>query len=528
MISTVLLALMLVTQVTALQSQDEESRRSRGKSRERSEQPDTNKKAATASEEKEKPGPITAIVGGDIHTVTGPVIRGGTLLIQDGKILELGNSVEVPEGAKTIDATGRVITPGFIAINMSGLGVQSTPQKQDKLADALNPFDRNMKFALGVGITSGCVELSSRGGRGRGRRNGEPEERFLGIDPQPEEFVTEALLDYGDEDTSLCPCCGLPVLPTEPITSTPPSQPQPRKFAAIKLSFGHLDSMLVEENVFYSPNPGALTGPLNRHNWRRDVLNAKKSIEAESEKKKAPEASAAKEKSASASKSKGRPQTSGRSQSSSSANRGGARVNPELVRLLKREVALRISAETVDEIKDMTDLADELGYDLVIEGATEGWLVADDISKTKAQVIYTPRRRRNARRGEESTSGSNVSSPGIFQNVGVPFAVSALSSSISMGGLAGRDLSSLPLEAAFAVRGGADEKTALAAITITPARMLGLEDRIGSLEVGKDADILILNGQPLDYRTYVEQAIVGGNLCYDRGEDKVYPVYDRD
>ena len=138
MISTVLLALMLVIQVTALQAQDEESRRSRGKSRERSEQPDTNKKSAAASEAKDKPGPITAIVGGDIHTVTGPVIRGGTLLIQDGKILELGNSVEVPEGAKTIDATGRVITPGFIAINMSGLGVQSTPQKQDKLADALN------------------------------------------------------------------------------------------------------------------------------------------------------------------------------------------------------------------------------------------------------------------------------------------------------------------------------------------------------------------------------------------------------
>jgi len=517
---------MLVTQVTALYAQDEKGRTSRDRGQKSSE-PAEDKKPKTPAEVKDKPGPITAIVGGDIHTVTGPIIRGGTLLIQDGKIIELGNSVEIPQGAETIDATGRVITPGFIAINMSGLGVQSTPQKQDKLEDALNPFDRNMKFALGVGITSGCVELSSRGGRGRGRRNGEPEERFLGIDPQPEEFVTEALLDYGDEDTSLCPCCGLPVLPTEPITSRPPSQPQPRKFAAIKLSFGHLDSMLVEENVFYSPNPGALTGPLNRHNWRRDVLNAKKAIKAESEKKNASEESADKEKATAASKSKGRPSTSGRSGSASSSSRGGTRVNPELIRLLKREVALRISAETVDEIKDMTDLADELGYDLVLEGATEGWLVADDISQSKAQVIYTPRRRRSARRGAESTSGSNVTSPGIFQNVGIPFAVSALSSSISMGGLAGRDLSSLPLEAAFAVRGGADEKTALAAITITPARMLGLDDRIGSLEVGKDADILILNGQPLDYRTYVEQAIVGGNLCYDRGKDKVYPVYDR-
>ena len=89
-----------------------------------------------------------------------------------------------------------------------------------------------------------------------------------------------------------------------------------------------------------------------------------------------------------------------------------------------------------------------------------------------------------------------------------------------MNGLAGRDLTSLPLDAAFAVRGGADEKTALKAITITPARMLGLEDRIGSLEEGKVPDILVLNGSPLGYHTYVEQAVVAGKVPYDRHGDK--------
>lgn len=526
--SAVLLAVAMSLGGGMADAQDEGNRgRRRGTEGRRPSQSETNQDNAKSNQKKEEPKPITAVVGGDVHTVTGSIIRGGTILIQDGKIIELGQTVKVPEGATTIDAKGKVITPGFVAINMSGLGVRSAPQNQDKLADALDPFDRNMKFALGVGITSGCVELSSRSGSFRRRRDGEPEQRFPGLDPDPEQFVTEALLDYGDENTSLCPCCGLPVLPTEPITARPPSQRQPRKFAALKMSFGHLDSMLVEENVFYSPNPGSLSGALNRHTWRREVLKAKKAIEEEAKKTATAGNSNSSGRGGPATKTESGSNPGRATGASSSRSRGGSRVNPELIRLLKHEIALRISAETVDEIKDMADLATELDYDLIIEGATEAWLVAEDIGEAGAQIIYTPRRRRNPRRGEEKTSGSNVDSPEIFQKAGIPFAVSALSSSISMGGLAGRDLSSLPLEAAFAVRGGANEKNALSAITITPARMLGLDDRIGSIEVGKDADILVLNGPPLDYRTYVEQAIVDGNVCYDRAKDRVYPVFDR-
>ena len=115
----------------------------------------------------------------------------------------------------------------------------------------------------------------------------------------------------------------------------------------------------------------------------------------------------------------------------------------------------------------------------------------------------------------------------MLEQSGIPFAVEPLEDAVSAVGLAGRDLTSLPLEAAFAVRGGASESRALAAITIVPATMLGLQDRIGSIEVGKDADLLILNGPPLDYRTYVESAMVNGKVVFTRPEDKVLPVYDR-
>lgn len=471
--------------------------------------------------------PITAIVGGDIHTVTGPVLRQGTILMQDGKILDVGQSVAVPEGATVIDASGKTITPGFVAISMRGIGIRSAPSGKDKLADALDPFDRNMKYSLGVGITSGCVELSSSRGRSRRRRDGGPAEIFPGLEQPVEELQTEEMFDYGDLNTSLCPCCGLPVLPTEPITPRPPTAAQPRKMSALKMSYGNLEAMLMKEEVFYSPAPGALNGALQRHNWRVEVNKARKALAAKEKAEEEKSNSTAKpsSKTTSTGKPGGAKPSAGKPSSTRTAK--PATVKPEIASLLKRETAMRIRVDTVDEIRDMVDLGQELGYDVVIEGGIEAWALGKELGAAEVGVIYTPRQRRRPQPDREDTTGSFVESPKIFEESGVPFAVATLSNSISMGGLAGRDLSSLPLEAAFAVRGGASERTALEAITIEPARMMGLEDRIGSIEKGKDADILILNGSPLDYRTYVQQAIVAGKVSYDRAKDRVYPVYER-
>ncbi len=485
--------------------------------------PKNTDKATTESKDSEPQGDgeVLAIVGGDIHTVTGPVIRQGTILVKDGKIIEVGQTVAIPKNAKIMDAKGKTVTPGFVAISMSRLAVRSTPTGKDKLADAFDPFDRNIKYALGVGITTGCMELST-GGRGFRRRAGEPEALFSGLEKPAVEYVTESMLDYGDENTSLCPCCGLPILPTEPITPTPPRTATPRKMAVIKLSYGNLDAMLVKENAFYSPSPGALNGALNKHNWRIAIKKTKEAI-ATNEK-------ADKEKAAAAN-AKPSTKTAGSSSSSTSTAKKPTTkkvsVKPELLALIKGETVMRVRANSVTEIRDMVNLANELGYGIVIEGGIEAWAIAQELGAGEVGVIYTPRQRRNPRDGFEKTSGSFVESPKLFQETGVPFAIATLSNSISMNGLAGRDLTSLPLEAAFAVRGGASERQALEAVTMAPAKMMGLDDRIGSIEKGKDADILILNGAPLDYRTYVEQAIVAGKVSYDRSKDRVYPVYDR-
>jgi hypothetical protein len=119
---------------------------------------------------KPKPGPVLAIVGADIETVTKGTIRRGTILVRDGKILAVGQSVEVPEGAEVIDAAGKVVTPGFVSVDMNGVGVGPAASSRgggpnsNKVADALDPFDRNMKFCLGVGITAGAVQVGGSSG----------------------------------------------------------------------------------------------------------------------------------------------------------------------------------------------------------------------------------------------------------------------------------------------------------------------------------------------------------------------------
>lgn len=75
----------------------------------------------------------------------------------------------------------------------------------------------------------------------------------------------------------------------------------------------------------------------------------------------------------------------------------------------------------------------------------------------------------------------------------------------------------LLIEAAYATGYGLSDEDALKAVTINAAEILGVEDRIGSLEVGKDADVLVLDGYPLHVKTWVEKVFVNGELIHERG-----------
>lgn len=192
------------------------------------------------------------------------------------------------------------------------------------------------------------------------------------------------------------------------------------------------------------------------------------------------------------------------------------------IRLLRREMPAALSATTADDILAALELVDEFGIRMILAGAVEGWIVAEEIAKRDVSVIITPREKRRPNEDISAPSGSTLENAAILKKAGVKFAIVPPNTAFTTWGGAGRDLMTLPMSAAFAVSGGLDEQTALEAITITAAEILGVADRVGSLQVGKDADIIILDGHPFHYNTFVEFTLINGKVLYDKKQSTYF------
>ena len=192
------------------------------------------------------------------------------------------------------------------------------------------------------------------------------------------------------------------------------------------------------------------------------------------------------------------------------------------IRLLKKELSARLRATTAAELLTIVELIDEFDIRVIIEDAVEAWVVAEEISKHDIRLVITPRYKRRPNEFISAPSGSKLENAAILKKAGVKFAIVPTSPSFATWGIAGRDLMALPMEAAFAVSGGLDEQTALEAITINAAEIIGVADRVGSLQVGKDADIIILDGHPFHHKTFVELTLINGKVLYEKSKSPYF------
>lgn len=194
-------------------------------------------------------------------------------------------------------------------------------------------------------------------------------------------------------------------------------------------------------------------------------------------------------------------------------------VDTSVLSIIQGEMTAKFNASNRDELLGIARLAQEFGFRPVIEGCQEGWTIADELGRAGAMAIVTPRDRRTKDELLAREGGTSIENAAILHRSGVPVAVIPATEGIDLGGIVGRDIMHLPIEADFAVRGGLSEQAALEAITIVPARMLRVSHRVGSLEVGKDCDLIVTDGDILHYQTFVQYTVIDGKQVYDKEKE---------
>lgn len=181
----------------------------------------------------------------------------------------------------------------------------------------------------------------------------------------------------------------------------------------------------------------------------------------------------------------------------------GQLVHEALLMVLNREIPWRQHCHRADDIATALRMAEEFGYDLVLDHGTESWKIADLVAARGVPVLYGPL---IITRSKVEVRDRTAAAPGILDRAGVPVSIITDHPVVP--------IDYLVVQAALAVKEGMDRDAALRAITINPAKVMGVADRIGTLEVGKDADVVLWSGDPFDFASRALRTWIDGREVY--------------
>jgi imidazolonepropionase-like amidohydrolase len=404
-----------------------------------------------------------AIKAGNILPINDSAIEHGTILIKDGKIEALGRDIVIPSDTRVIDAKDKFIMPGFIDAQSRLYVIESELNERRAIApelnilDALDPFIKEFKEVLTQGVTTIYVTSGSNsllGGRGAVLK--------LNGSKTVNRMVLKA-------DVAIKGAIG---------TS---SNNQSSSLARLE-HYSSIRETLIATQAYMQ----------TKRKYEQELSEyKKKKADNDAQKKDDEQKKAKKEKPKRPAKPKQNP------------------AYEILAKVLRKEIPLQIEAHRVDDILNALRLADEFDFSLILDKCTEGYKIADEIARQKIPVIVGPVSTSFVDMPILEYRNHDMRNAAILSKKGVQLAL----------GVSGRDGASskfVTLAAAMAVANDLDKDVALRAITLTPAEILGVADRIGSLEPGKDADIIILSGHPLDTFTQVEMVLIEGKTVYER------------
>lgn len=382
------------------------------------------------------------IKNANIKTMVTEDIPCGQILCDAGKIIAVGANVDAPDDADTIDAEGRLVTPGIVEAHChtgdSARAIGSSADHNERtdpltpqlrIMDSFNPYDPQLRRAIKAGVTSGVTAPGSA--------------NIIGGTAMAVKFVGRRVEDM--------------------IIKEP---------AAMKIAFGENAKRVYGTELKKSPVTRMAIAAM----LREILYKAKYYMEAK-----------------------------------------GAGKEPAfdmkleaLIPVLKREIPLKAHVHRADDIFTAIRIAKEFNLRMTLDHCSEGAKVADILAKEGYPAFIGPNSGGTPTKAE--VAEKRFDTPAILHKAGVPFAIITDDPVIT--------IEALPLSAGLAVRYGLSEEEAWKAITVYPATYTGIGDRVGSLAVGKDADIVIWNGNPLcNVQATVYKTIVDGNVVYTEGEE---------
>lgn len=381
---------------------------------------------------------MLCIKNGTLHTAIGGGRQIRTfladILIENGKIKEIGPALQAPEGCGIIDASGLHVYPGFVeahchtGLDGSGIGYEGrdynelndpvTPQLRAQ--DGINPFDPALKSAALAGVT--CI------GTGPGSSNA------IGGT-----FI--AMKTIGTRVDHM-------------IVKAP---------VAMKCAFGENPKRCYKDHGISSRMTNAA---LIRETLAKALQYKAKKEAAGGDVSKQPPYDAKCE---------------------------------SLMGVLNHEIPLKAHAHQANDFFTALRIAKEFGLDITLEHVTEGHLVAEELVKENVPLAVGPTLTHPTKFELHNKSWIT---PGILADAGCRVSIITDAPVIP--------LHYLPLCAGLAIKAGMKEEDALAAITINPARHLGIADRVGSLEAGKDADLILADGSPFCVESNIKAVYIDG------------------
>jgi imidazolonepropionase-like amidohydrolase len=376
-----------------------------------------------------------AITGGKVYPVSGPPIEGGTVIISNGKITAVGANVAIPTGAQRIDATGKIVTPGFIN-SATQLGVQEVQQVADTRDMRARGKDNiAAAFTVWEGLNPNSVMLAPA------RKDGITSFVVL---PTGGLIAGQGALVDVVPGTTTDMIIRAPVVMVAEVGDAGGGGVGARGEVIVRLR------ELLDDTKFFQTHRNAFDRAETR-----DFAASRLDLEA-------------------------------------------------MIPVIEGKLPLLVTVDRESDIDAALRLAREFNVKLMIGGGAEAWMMADRLAAARVPVLTGAM---NNIPGGFSTLGQRQENAALLRKAGVAVAL--------IGNAGGGDeeafnVRNLKQEAGNAVAYGMTWDDALRAVTLAPAEIFGVSDRVGSLQAGREANVVVWSGDPFEFTTRVEHVFVRG------------------